>query len=62
MSLISTLEKQIQSLKRTMKSHNEVLSNLDLETSKAVKNIEITISELDENIKKLQEEFSNESI
>lgn len=61
-ALISTLEKQIQSLKRTLKSYNEVLYNLEIGTSQTVKNIEITIIELTVNIKSLQEELEDESI
>lgn len=62
MALISSLEKQIQSLKMMLKNYNEVLSHLEIEISPAVRNIEITITELTENIKHLQEEFEQESI
>lgn len=56
-SLIANLEKQIQSLKMTIKNFNNVISNLELDKSKAVESIEITIIELGENIKVLKFEI-----
>jgi hypothetical protein len=59
---MATLEKQIQSLKMTIKSFNEVHLNLELEVSVAVQNINISIQELESNIKFLQKEIELESI
>jgi len=59
---MATLEKQIQSLKMTIKSFNEVHLNLELEVSVAVQNINISIQELQYNIKFLQKEIELESI
>lgn len=61
-SLISTLEKQIQSLKKVIKSFNEVNNTLELSKSNAVESIEITINELEENIKNLQKEVEKDEI
>lgn len=61
-SLMSTLEKQIQSLKMTIKNFEEVHLNLELDVSVAVKNINISIQELESNIKLLQKEIELESV
>jgi len=61
-ALVSNLEKQIQSLKMTIKSFNEVTSNLEIWVSVAIQNIEVTIQEFQENIKELQCEIENESL
>lgn len=61
-SLISTLEKQIQSLKKVIRSFNEVNNTLELSKSNAVESIEITINELEKNIKNLQKEVEKDDI
>ncbi len=61
-SLISSLEKQIQSLKRIIKSFNEVRIELELDTSNSILDIEISIKELESNIKNLQYEIEIDSI
>lgn len=61
-SLIATLEKQIQSLKRALNSFNEVSTNLEFIESKAIKSIKINILELEENIKTLQKEVEDSNI
>ncbi len=61
-SLIATLEKQIQSLKMTIKSFKDVNNNLEIDISPNIDNIHITIKELEENIKILRLEIEEESI
>ena len=60
--LVAGLEKQMQSLKRSINSFKEVNKNLDIDISLSAKNIEKCILELWEHIKKLQKEIEEESI
>jgi len=61
-SLIASLEKQLQSLKMSLKSFEDVRSKLNFKKSFAVKNIVLTIAKLEENIKMLQKEVEDDSI
>ena len=61
-SLISWLEKQIQSLKRALQSFSEVFTNLELVESPSVKTMKFTVSELEKNIKMLQLEIEEDSL
>ncbi len=61
-SLVANLEKQIQSLKMTIKSFYEINQKIHLDISSNVKNINISISKLEDNIKNLQKEIQEESI
>lgn len=61
-SLIATLEKQLQSLKMSLKSFKEENLRLELKESNAVKSIEISIQELEENVKALQKEVEDISM
>ena len=61
-SLVSNLETQLQSLKRTLHSFDEIFSELELEVSWSIKDIQLSIQELEEKIKKFQQEIQDTSI
>ncbi|MEF2175259.1 MAG: transposase [Candidatus Absconditabacteria bacterium] len=55
-SLISTLEENIQSLKLSIKNYTKTLNELGLDISEATKIVEKTIKELENSLKLLQKE------
>lgn len=61
-SLVSTLEKQMISLKRSVKSFLETSLNLELDFSSSINDIENTIKVLEKNIKSLQKEIELDSL
>lgn len=61
-SLISGMEKHLQSLKMALNSFDETFSTLELDTSSSMKDIRLSVQELEVSIKKLQQEIQDESI
>lgn len=61
-SLVSGLEKELQSLKRMLRSFHEVNNVLEISISPAVKKLQETITELENNVKTLQKEIEESNL
>lgn len=62
LSLIATLEKHIQALKRTIKAYYNTCDNLELEISNEELELNIAVRLLEKKIKNLQDEITNISL